>query len=623
MGRFRFVILVGTLLASIGLGTATRPSGTASALQGDLARVRFVNASFDAPALDAYIDGRLWAGGFRDYTNYQSVPAGAHAFTFRLTGSSEALASMFATIDAGQRVTVAAINPLASMDLRLMIDDVSAPARNAARVKVVHAAPNTGPLTITAGDITLADGLKFGKVSDAQQLFDDQYLVFVRDENGLPIIGGDRVPITGYHTYTLFVVGSAQVDEFKLVIAVSNVLKPEPTSRFQFANMAQGVELLTAYVNNEAVPLYPNVPFSRVTEYYITGQGPLHIEVYGAGSGPEDGPPLAANNATIGPNENIMFVARGTAKAVQIVAYSGDLSPLPVNTSRLQVIHVANGNPAIRVTTLNDVTLFDRIGMGGAASRVVPAGSYNLRFSDADTGDLMMEKNGFWLPSNTVTTVIAFDDDPLTPLINAVSVSVNNIVPVVPVRWAFLDSAAPPVDVYLDDQPLLRAMHYQGTTGYSPIAPGVYSLTAYAAGANPTVDQPLTSTTLDLRRADAPRTAYLFGTVDELRFETASDNMTLIPADRARIRFINAIAGAASVDIVKPVSSERIVENLHYSESSVHLDLDAGVYAYVIMSDGDEIATLHDLDLRSGKSYTVALTGDLSDVQTLVLETTP
>jgi hypothetical protein len=623
MGRLRFLILVGTLLASISLGAAAHPSGAAPVQQDELARVRFVNASFDAPALDAYVDGRLWAGGIHDYTNYQSVPAGAHAFTFRLAGGGDDLAAMFTTVDAGQRVTVAAIYPVASMDMRLMIDDVSAPVRNAARVKVVHAAPDTGPLTVTAGDITLADGLKFGKISDAQQLYDDQYIVFAKGEDGLPVVGGVMVPVTGYHTYTLFVVGSAKADEFKLVTAVSTVLKPEPTSRFQFANMAQGVEELTAYVNNEAVPLFPNVPFSRVTEYYVTGYGPLRIDVYPAGSGPDDGTPLASNTMTIGPNENIIFIARGTAEALRIVAYSGDLSPLPVNTSRLQVIHVATGNPAIRITTLNDIALFDKIRLGGTASRIVPAGSYNLRFSDASTGDLMMEKNGFWLPSNTATTVIAFDDDPLTPLINAIAISVNNIAPVVPVRWAFLDSAAPPVDVYLDDQRLLPNMEYRDTADYLPLAPGRYTVTVYAAGADPTVDQPMTSATLDLRRADAPRTAYWFGTADDLRFETAPDNTTLIPADRARIRFINAITGSASVDIVKPVTGTRVLENLLFSESSVHLDLDAGTYAYVVMDGGEEIATLDDLDFKSGMSYTIALTGDVSNVQTLVLESTP
>jgi hypothetical protein len=387
--------------------------------------------------------------------------------------------------------------------------------------------------------------------------------------------------------------------------------------------MAQGVEELTAYVNNEAVPLFPNVPFSRVTEYYVTGHGPLRIDVYPAGSGPDDGAPLASNTMNIGPEENLIFIARGTAEALRIEAYSGDLSPLPVNTSRLQVIHVAAGNPAIRVATSNDIALFDRIALGRAASRVVPAGSYNLRFSDANTGDLMMEKNGFWLPSNTATTVIAFDDDPLTPLINAISVSVNNIPPVVPVRWAFLDSAAPPVDVYLDGQRLLPNKQYRDTTDYLPLAPGRYTVTVYAAGADPAVDQPLTSATLDLRRADAPRTAYWFGTADGLRFETASDNTTLIPAGRARIRFVNSITGSSGVDIVRPVTGVRVLENLHFGESSVHLDLDAGVYAYVVMDSGEAIATLDDLDFKSGMSYSIALTGDVSNVQTLVLESTP
>jgi hypothetical protein len=621
MSRFRFMTLAGMIVICLHMAVVQTAAGPVQ--QGEMARVRFVNASFDAPALDAYIDGGLWVGGIRDYANYQSVPAGEHSFTFRLVGTSDPLASIIATVEAGQRVTVAAIYPMATMDIRVMLDDVSAPARNAARVKVVHAAPNVGPLTVTAGDVTLAEGLEFGKVSAAQQLFDDQYIVFAKGADDLPVIGGQMVPVSGYHTYTLFIVGSAQADEFKLVTAESTVLKPDGTSRFHFANMAQGVESLTAYVNNEAVPLFPNIRFSRVTEYYVTGQGPLRIDVYPVGSGPDDGKPLASNLLNIGPDETVIFIAKGTAKALQVAAYTGDLSPLPVNSSRLQVVHVANGNPAFQVTTINDISLFDKIGLGGEASRIVPAGNYNLRFSDPDTGATMMEKNGFWLPAGTETTIIAFDDDPLVPLINAVSVSANNLPQVVLVRWAHLDSSAPPVDVYLDNRLILNAMAYQDSTAYMPYEPGRYTLAAYPAGADPAVVLPLDSTVLDLRRADSPRTVYLFGTADEVRFETAPDNANLLPSGKARIRFVNAITGSVGVDVARPVTGARVIEDLKFSESSVHLNLDAGTYIYVILGGGEEIATLDGLEFKAGRSYTIALTGDLSQVDTVVLEYAP
>jgi hypothetical protein len=41
------------------------------------------------------------------------------------------------------------------------------------------------------------------------------------------------------------------------------------------------------------------------------------------------------------------------------------------------------------------------------------------------------------------------------------------------------------------------------------------------------------------------------------------------------------------------------------------------------MDGGEAIATLDDLDFKSGMSYTIALTGDVSNVRTLVLESTP
>jgi hypothetical protein len=624
MGQFRFLTLAVILLAAICPGMAADSAGAAPVRQGEMARVRFVNASFDAPALDAYVDGQLWVGGIRDFTNYQSVPAGDHSFTFRLRGTDDALASIIATVEADQRVTVAAVYPMETMDIRVIVDDVSAPARNAARVKVVNAAPNAGPLTVTAGEVTLADGLKFKETSDAQQLFDDRYMVFAKDEDGLPVMGGEMVTITGYRTYTLFIVGAVESDEHKLVTAESTVLKPKPTSWFHFSNMAQGVESLTAYVNNESVPLFPNVRFSQVTEHYVTGPGPFRLDVYPVGSGPDDSEPLASGAAEIGEHETVLFIALGTVDDLEIVAYTSDLSPLPVNTSRLHVIHAATGNPAIRVATLNDILLFDEIAPGRDASRTVPAGNYNLRFSDPDADETMMEKSGFWLAPGTETTIIAFDNDPLTPLVNAIAISTDNIPPVVPVRWAHLNSAAPPVDLYLDEQLIEKAMQYQDSTDYAPVEPGRYTLAVYPAGANPSINLPLQSATLDLRWVDAPRTIYLFGSAaDDVRFETAPENATLLPEGKARIRFINAVIGTTSVDVARPVTGARVVEGLGFSAASVNLNLDAGETGYVFLYGGEPIATLHSLDVKAGVSYTIVLVGELPDAETLVLVYTP
>jgi len=246
----------------------------------------------------------------------------------------------------------------------------------------------------------------------------------VRSGDEPPLVMNQDVPLAGNRAYTLFVIGTPD-GALRLLPAESTVLKPDASSQFRFANMLPGVGPLAVYVNHEITPLFASVNFSSVTTYFVTGQGPHLVEVYPVGSGPQDGAPLAAGTAEIGPHENVFFVAQGTADAPEVVAYSVKLSPVPAGSARLVVINAALGNPMIRVGTLDGETLFSRVAVGGSANRVVEGGVYAVRFEDATSGETMMEQSGVVVAAGTAAVMIAFDDDPDSPLINAVTVRVD------------------------------------------------------------------------------------------------------------------------------------------------------------------------------------------------------
>jgi hypothetical protein len=601
-----------------------------SAAQVEIARVRFVNVSPGAPTLNAYVDGRLWAGVSPEETvNYQDVVAGKHTFSFRLRDASQDVASVAGTVRDAQRITVAAMDGPQGVVARLYRDDVSAPARNAARITVIHAVPDAPPITVQIDSITVAENLRYGAASrSARQFYDGTHDISLAVGGMAQPLSGAVRTFTGNRTYTLFVVGSAATDEYQIVAAESTVLRPDGSSRFRFANMARGVGDVTVYINQEDLAIFPQVRFSRVTQYYVTGPGPHTMEVYPLGS-PREGTPLARGTAEIGPDEHVLFVMQGTADDLAVQAYTSDLSPVAAGSGRLQVINVAVDNPAFEVETLDGVPLFDSLEVGDSASREMPVGGYGIRFKNAESGEMMMEQGGVQVRRGVITLLIAADDDPGAPLINAIPVTVEGVPQYAAIRWAHLAVGSGPVDVYLDDTPVIRGLAYRLMIDYRLYRPETVSMRVVPAGSDPATTPPLIETRISLGRVAEPRTIYFYGAADGigLGYEAALDNAAFLPAGSGRIRFINAAQDTGNLSVVQAATNAVLVDNLLPGTSSVHKHLLAGSRTYEFVGAGGAvIATLDDLNVESGVVYTVVLIGDAAQpggVEVLVWQHVP
>lgn len=602
------------------------PAAAEPARQAGVARVRFVHASVDAPSLDAYMDGMLAAAGVRGAAGYFDVPEGEHTFSFRTAGSAADNAAVNVTLEAGQRLTVAAINTLDALEALPIPDDVSAPARNAARVKVVHAAPDAPPIAAQMGDLPLAQGLEYGEVSEAVQMLAGTYDLVVTTEDGASLATEPAHIVAADRTYTAFVIGSTAANAARLFVVESTVLRPDPNTQFRFANMAQGASMLRVYINREPSPLYPQVPFGGITNYVVTGQGSHLVEVYSLDAGPESSPPLAAGTADIGPNESVIFVAQGTVENMEIAAYTTDLSPLPPTSARLQVVNLAAGNPALQVARMEGEVLFDSIDVFEEASRIVPAGNYSLRLTNPANGAVMMEKSGIGLSAGTATTLFVIDDDPTDPWVNAIPLTVDNVPQHAAIRWAHLNLWGPAVDLYLNGEPVVTDMIYKTVTDYMLYEPGIAELAAYPAGSDPATTQPLAALSIELSGANFPRTIYLYGPADTILFGVAPDSFELLPNGRARVRFINTAIDSAAVAVANPTDGSRVAPDLQFGLASANAIVDAGVYTFNFVRDGGPIASIQGVPFETGTNYTIVLSGvylEQPGLEVLVLEAAP
>jgi hypothetical protein len=226
-------------LAAIGgavaIGFAAFASGASAA---EMARVRVVHASPDAPAVDVYADGAkvLTNVAFKGSSDYLSVPAGAHNFKVFATGANPATGTAVinadATLEVGKDYTVVAIGKLAEIKPLVLVDNNAAPAAGKAHVRVVHASPDAPVVDIAVkGGSVLVPNLAFGKDAGPLPVDAGTYDLEVRAAGtttvALPING---VQLAAGKIYTVFAVGLLNGTPKLEALPIANDPAPAPAA---------------------------------------------------------------------------------------------------------------------------------------------------------------------------------------------------------------------------------------------------------------------------------------------------------------------------------------------------------------------------------------------------------
>jgi LPXTG-motif cell wall-anchored protein len=192
----RILVLTAVLVLILALATS-------ALAQSDMARVRVVHASPDAPAVDVWVDGSVAFSNapFKGITDYASLAPATYNVQVTPTGATEPVViDADLTLEANTDYTVVAVGLLAEIEPLVLVDNNSAPAAGKAHVRFVHASPDA-----PAVDIAVANG---GPV-----LFSN--VPFKGVGNYLPVDAGTydlEVRVAGTETVALEVPGVALAD---------------------------------------------------------------------------------------------------------------------------------------------------------------------------------------------------------------------------------------------------------------------------------------------------------------------------------------------------------------------------------------------------------------------------
>jgi hypothetical protein len=198
----------------------------ATAAQDETAKVRVGHFSPDAPAVDIYVNGEIFAGledvEFGVLSDYVEVPADTYEVAVVLADQDPAEATVIGPapieLAAGSVQTIAATGFAGGQEPVLapvILNDDFMLEEGKAQVRVVHFSPDAPAVDIAPdGEEALIPGLAFPGFAGYVALDEGEYDLEVRlADTDTVALQLDPLMLAGNTAYTVFAIGSASGDE--------------------------------------------------------------------------------------------------------------------------------------------------------------------------------------------------------------------------------------------------------------------------------------------------------------------------------------------------------------------------------------------------------------------------
>jgi hypothetical protein len=221
---FRRVFIFGVaLLAALALAAPALAQGRGEA------QVRVAHLSPDAPNVDVYVNGEpaLTDVPYTTVSSYLSLPAGTQQVTVYATGeTSNPVIDAPVKIAAGGAYTIAAVGLVTdgSITAQVYQDDLRAPSEGNAKLRVIHASPDAGPVDVVPrGGEPLVTDLAFPDDTPYAEVPAGTYTLDVNaagtDQTALTV---PDAKLAAGGVYSAFAVGTVYADSLDVLLVQDN-----------------------------------------------------------------------------------------------------------------------------------------------------------------------------------------------------------------------------------------------------------------------------------------------------------------------------------------------------------------------------------------------------------------
>lgn len=173
------------------------------------------------------------------------------------------------------------------------------------------------------------------------------------------------------------------------------------------------------------------------------------------------------------------------------------------------------------------------------------------------------------------------------------------------VRVLHASPGAPMVDIYANDELIIRRISYKQFTPYFQLPVGKYNIKIYASG---TKTNPVLDTEVNIP-ANKILTVAAIGQLPNIELYAVSDMATINPS-KTLIRFVHLSPNAPNVDITLP-NGTKLFENVGYKDTTNYITVNPGVYTVQVRPTGTEniVLTVPNIRLKPNRAYTIYAVG--------------
>lgn len=197
--------------------------------QGGEAQVRVAHLAPDAPNVDVYVNGEpvLTDVAYTTISDYLPLPAGTQQVTVYATGdTSTPVIDTPVEVAAGGAYTIAAVGLVADGSLTAQVyeDDLRSPTAGNAKVRVVHASPDAGPVDVVPrGGDPLVEGLTFPDATPYVEVPEGTYTLDVNPAGTTDtVLTVPDVALADGAVYSAFAVGTVYADSLQVLLVQDN-----------------------------------------------------------------------------------------------------------------------------------------------------------------------------------------------------------------------------------------------------------------------------------------------------------------------------------------------------------------------------------------------------------------
>jgi hypothetical protein len=175
--------------------------------------VRIFHASPNAPEVDIYIDGQLFAQGlgFTGMSDYTYLEEGIHTIEVHPAGDeTTVILSKMIDVPDNRIFTIAAVGNLENLELLLIEDDIDEiPSPKESTIRIVQLSPNLSEVNVSANENMLFNNIKLKQDTDYIKVPSGNYTFNISPSDDENIALSSNLNLKANRIYTIYLIGNS------------------------------------------------------------------------------------------------------------------------------------------------------------------------------------------------------------------------------------------------------------------------------------------------------------------------------------------------------------------------------------------------------------------------------